>query len=167
MNPEDIAEQILITSDGMLTRAANVPFHARARKITVSVHTAANGVREIHVMIGTTGKLVWRSDYPPMVQSADGYEWVGGMWLFIDTDTFYTLPLVAGADENRAIPTSVAKTAAQATAQQLRLLMNHWLKIRPGVTLEVMDFVMDALNGKKSGARAWRAIKTMGNAATT
>lgn len=161
MNPDDIQEQILMTSDGMLTRATNIPFSARARKITLSTHVAAGGVREVNVNIGTTGKLVWRSDYPEMQLSADQMEWTGGMWMFIDTSTFYAIPLIAGVDENRSIPYHVAKSAASASAQQLRMLLNHWLKIRPGVTLEVIDYVQDAIQGKWSGARAWRAIKMM------
>lgn len=161
MNPDDIQEQILITSDGMITRATDIPFSARARKVTVSSHTAAGGVQEVCVMIGTTGKFIWRSDYPAMVMSADGYAWIDGMWLFVDATTYYSIPFVAGKDENRSIPTTIAKTAADATTHQLRLLMNHWLRIRPGVTNEVVDLVYEAITGKWSGARAWRAIKTV------
>lgn len=161
MNPSDITERLILTSDGILTRATNIPFHARARKIAVSAHTAAGGVREVTINIGVTMKLVWRSDYPAMVLSADGHEWTGGMWMAIEMATYMQIPIIAGEHENRAVSASVAKTATAATVQQLRLLMNHWLRIRPAITLEVTELVHNAIEGKWSGAEAWRAIKAV------
>jgi hypothetical protein len=89
---ETIHEQILVTSDGMLTRATdNVPFNVRARRIVVTAHSSINQSIEISVIVGTTGKLVWRSDTPAMVKTLDGVAWEGGVWTFTDTRTWYTI----------------------------------------------------------------------------
>lgn len=153
-------EQVLITSDGMLTRATTqIPHSARARRIVVSAHNTVGGHTEVAIIIGNTGKLVWRSDQPQMTKSADGYTWVGGVWIFTDTTTWFTFPFIAGHDDNQGILTSVARSAEDASVEQVRNLLNHWLRIRPIITYDVCEIVKQAIAGKFRGAHAWRAIK--------
>ena len=156
-------EVVLITSDGMLTRATNsIPHKARARRIVVTAHPIiANGI-EVTVIIGNTGKLTWRSDQPQMQKSADGHIWVGGVWIFTDTTTWFTIPFIAGHDDNQGILVDVAKSATDASVEQVRNLLNHWLKIRHVITYDVCEVVKSAINGKFRGAQAWRSMKADG-----
>lgn len=157
---DGILEQVLVTSDGMLTRATdNVPFNVRARRIVVTAHTSINQSIEISVIVGTTGKLVWRSDTPAMEKTPDGTAWEGGVWTFTDTSTWYTIGFVAGQEENKAVLVEVARTAVDASVEQLRTLLNRWLRIRPGVTMDVCEIVKMAMQGKFTGAQAWKAVK--------
>lgn len=157
---DNIKEQRLVTSDGLLTRASEaVPFGARARRIVVTSRAAPGNVTEVTVMIGMTGKLVWRSDDPAMSVTEDGMAWVGGRWMFVDTTTWHTIVFEAGKHDTPSVSTTVAKTSLDAATEQLRTLMNHWLKIRPSITIEVCDTVRDAMWQKFTGAAAWKAIK--------
>jgi hypothetical protein len=154
-------EQVLITSDGLLTRATDkIPHSARARRIVVTAHNTMNNNKEVAVIIGTTGKLTWRSDQPQMVRSVDGYMWEGGVWMFTDTTTWFLIPFIAGKSDSRGVPTSVAATADDASVEQLRTLMIHWLSIRPVITFDVCEIVKQAVKGTFVGAQAWRAVKS-------
>lgn len=160
----ETSEQVLITSDGLLTRATDkIPHSARARRIVVTSHPTINGHKEVTVIIGTTGKLAWRSDQPQMTRSVDGYMWENGVWMFTDTTTWFLIPFIAGKSDSRGVPTSVAATAEDATVEQLRTLMNHWLSIRPVITFDVCEIVKQAIKGSFRGAQAWRAVKANEN----
>lgn len=157
---KEAVEQVLITSDGLLTRATDkIPHNARARRIVVTAHPTMQGHKEVTVIIGTTGKLTWRSDQPQMERSEDGYMWEGGVWMFTDTTTWFIIPFIAGKSDSRGIPVSVAVTAADATVEQLRTLLNHWLSIRPVITFDICEIVKQAIKGSFTGAQAWRAVK--------
>jgi hypothetical protein len=159
-----MVEQVLITSDGMLTRATpHIPHNARARRIVVTAHQTIGGGTEVTVIIGNTGKLTWRSDQPQMERTADGYLWVNGVWIFTDTTTWFTIPFIAGHDDNQGILTEVARTATDASVEQVRNLLNHWMKIRPVITYDVCEVVKSAISGKFRGAQAWRSMKADGD----
>jgi len=155
-----VNEQVLYTSDGLLTKATNrIPHKSRARRIVVTSRPLMNAHIEVEVIVGTTGKLVWRSDQPQMERSEDGQLWVGGIWIFTDASTYYSLPFVAG-DMSRGVSTQVAANAKEASVEQLRGMLNYWLNIRPVITFDVCELVKLAINGKFKGAQAWRAIKS-------
>ena len=79
--------------------------------------------------------------------------------MFVDTTTWHTILFEAGKHDTAGVSTVVAKTPLDAATEQLRTLMNHWMKIRPAITIEVCDVVRDAVWRKFTGAAAWKAIK--------
>lgn len=150
-------EQVIITSDGVLSRASKaIAFKHRARRILVHSRVAAKEQVCIDIQVGTSGRLSWREDWgKPILKNG---EWQNMFWEFHDPFAANTVVLI-DQDLYRAVTPAVARTAELAVVEHARLILNHWLLIRPLVTADICDTLTKAIARQWKGEKVWRAVK--------